>query len=400
MRGIIFLVSFFVLRLCSGQSGLLDSLLHADTTAVVRKVLQQPDKYRLQIIYTRINQKESRRIPKLEEYTFRLRPDEYFYPASLVKLPAAALALEKLNWLAPDQVNQKTPLWVNPKFSGLKRDTFLYPSLEENIIRMLVMSDNPAFNRVYDFLGQEYIHLRMRQMNYRNVRLTQRLSPATGAENRTTGPFLFGDSTSGVFYQEDELVCCKNFPCPIANPYVGKAYYDGRKRINKPKDFSESNFIPLKDIHSMMISLIYPQAFPEYKRFELTDDQYAFLRSCMGYYPREAGIPEWQADTNLYDAVRKYIYFGNKPGLRGDDLRTYNKVGLAYGFVSDCAYVVDYVSNIEYFVSCVLYVNDNDILNDGRYEYQSVGFPFMKRLGELLLEYEKNTGNCNPKGLK
>jgi hypothetical protein len=386
------LTLFFAFHFSLSGQNLLDSLLHADTNAVMKKVLANPDKYRLQIIYSRIIKTEKG--VSLNHYYFRHKPDEYFYPASLVKLPAAALALEKLNWMALDNVNRKTPLWVNPKFSGINKDTFRYPSIEENITRMLVMSDNPSFNRLYDFLGQEYMHLRMRQLQYPDVRLVQRLSSASYLENKTTGPFAFADTIGKILFKEKELVCYKNFPCPASNAFVGKAYYDGRKKILKPKDFSESNFIPLKSAHSMLISILYPQALPESQRFELSDDQYHFLRSCMGAYPRESSILEYKSDTNLFDAVRKYILFGSQKGLRNDTLRSYNKVGLAYGFVSDLAYVRDLSSGAEYFVSCVLYANDNEILNDGRYEYNSVGFPFMKCLGQLLLNYEKKKRGC------
>jgi len=61
-------------------------------------VMQNADKYRLQIIYTQIDRDENNR-PSFTSFTHRLDSGQYFYPASTVKLPAALLALEKrISW--------------------------------------------------------------------------------------------------------------------------------------------------------------------------------------------------------------------------------------------------------------------------------------------------------------
>ena len=61
-------------------------------------VLARADEHRLQILYTQIDRDVENR-PSFRSHGYRLAPDRYFYPASTVKLPAAALALEKLNEL-------------------------------------------------------------------------------------------------------------------------------------------------------------------------------------------------------------------------------------------------------------------------------------------------------------
>ncbi len=147
-------ISLPVLPLSAQYKSILDSLLLTDTSAVVSKVMANPDRYRLQVIYSQTDY--SKKNPTLTEFSFRLRPEEYFYPASLVKLPEAALALEKLNALKIERLDKNIPLYTNPKYSGLYLDSIRYPTLGDNILQMMVMSDNYAYNRVYDFLGQEY----------------------------------------------------------------------------------------------------------------------------------------------------------------------------------------------------------------------------------------------------
>ena len=54
--------------------------------------MEDPERCRVQIIYTQIDRDENN-TPSFTSYTYRLNENEYFYPASTVKLPAAALAL-------------------------------------------------------------------------------------------------------------------------------------------------------------------------------------------------------------------------------------------------------------------------------------------------------------------
>ena len=63
----------------------------------------------------------------------------------------------------------------------------------------------------------------------------------------------------------------------------------------------------------------------------------------------------------------------------------YNKVGYAYGYLTDCAYIVDKKKNKEYIITATIYVNKNGIFNDDMYEYDTVGLPFLAELGRQLL---------------
>jgi hypothetical protein len=39
-------------------------------------------------------------------------------------------------------------------------------------------------------------------------------------------------------------------------------------------------------------------------------------------------------------------------------------------------------------LSATLYVNEDEILNDGKYEYNSTGHPFLYQLGQTIYNYE------------
>ena len=64
-----------------------------------------------------------------------------------------------------------------------------------------------------------------------------------------------------------------------------------------------------------------------------------------------------------------------------------NKVGFAYGYLTDCAYVQDTKNDIEFFLTATIHVNENQVYNDGVYEYDEIGIPFLAELGRLAHQY-------------
>ena len=54
-------------------------------------------------------------------------------------------------------------------------------------------------------------------------------------------------------------------------------------------------------------------------------------------------------------------------------------------FIIDNAYVVDFKNKVEFMVSAVVHSNEDDVYNDGKYEYREICYPFMKNLGQVIL---------------
>ena len=80
--------------------------------------------------------------------------------------------------------------------------------------------------------------------------------------------------------------------------------------------------------------------------------------------------------------------FGDSNTKIPDHIRIYNKVGMAYGFLTDNAYILDTKNNIEFFLTASVYSNDNQILNDDQYEYDELTLPFLAELGKKVYNYE------------
>ncbi len=58
-------------------------------------------------------------------------------------------------------------------------------------------------------------------------------------------------------------------------------------------------------------------------------------------------------------------------------IRIFNKVGDAYGFLTDIAYIVDFENNIQFALSATILANADGIFNDDKYDYETIGLPFM-----------------------
>jgi hypothetical protein len=69
-------------------------------------------------------------------------------------------------------------------------------------------------------------------------------------------------------------------------------------------------------------------------------------------------------------------------------VRVFNKVGWAYGFMTDASYVVDFANKVEFMLTATLYVNSDGVLNDNLYEYKEIGWPFFYEVGQAVYQHE------------
>ena len=85
------------------------------------------------------------------------------------------------------------------------------------------------------------------------------------------------------------------------------------------------------------------------------------------------------------------LYYGReKNAIINPDLKIYNKYGDSYGFIIDNAYFQDKKNKVEFFLTAVVQSNEDGIYNDGKYEYTTVCYPFMKNIGQEIYNYELN----------
>ncbi|MDQ6904386.1 MAG: class A beta-lactamase-related serine hydrolase [Bacteroidota bacterium] len=354
-------------------------------------ILKNRKQWNVQIIYTQIN-RDKNNVPTFKDFFFNIDSLKYFYPASVVKMPVAMLALQKLNELAGTSIRKSTSMITEAGYAG---QTATYndpqtadgrPTIESDIKRIFLVSDNEAFNRLYEFLGQEYINEELHKKGFKDVEILHRLNIFLSEdENRHTNPIKFMDGNNKIIYSQpltfNEAFFSKR------NDSVGQAFVTGNKIVEMPMDFSKKNRISLQDLHYILRSAIFPADVAEDRKFNLIDSDYVFLHQYMSEFPSESIYPSYDS-TNFPDAYGKFLLYGSTKNPLPKNIRIFNKVGDAYGQLTDVAYITDFDKNIEFFLSATIYCNADGIINDDKYDYDTIGLPFMKNVGQALYNFE------------
>ncbi len=354
-------------------------------------MLAEKSEWPIQVIYTQINQDKAGKI-EFTDHSYNLDSENYFYPASTVKLPVAILALQKLNELKIQGLDKNSTM-ITGAAGDMQTEVYNDPSAPDGrptiahyIKKILLVSDNDAFNRLYEFLGQEYINRTLQSMGFTDAQILHRLQVSLNEEqNRATNPIRFYDDSGKLIYEKPG----ENSQLAYAsrNTKMGKGYYSGDKLVNEPFNFSKKNRLSLQDLHTILRSILFPGAVPDKQRFNLTADDYNFLRRYMSMTPGESRFPFYDP-VKYQDSYVKFLFYGAGKQKADPGIRIFNKVGDAYGFLIDVAYVVDFKNKISFMLSAVIHCNSDGIFNDDKYDYDTIGFPFMKNLGQVIYDYE------------
>ncbi len=365
-----FLLLLMITISCKSSKNILNEAL-ATPNKNIQKVMQSPKEYELQIIYSKINRNKNNEVT-FEDYTYNLDANAYFYPASTVKFPIALMALEKLNTLPGASMENTFEIDGNPakyKFT-------------EEITKVFAVSDNEASNHLFELIGFDYLNEGMAAKGLSPFRISHRISVPDSGNPLVRKVTI--TKQDGAQVSIDEKMNSIRRPIAINNLKKGKGYYKEDVLINEPFDFSQKNYFPLATLHNTMKRIVFPESFKESERFNLTKEQRDFVLFSMSNLPKNAGYDP----KEYFDGYCKFFMFGDTKENIPSHIKIYNKVGDAYGTLIDCAYIIDEVNNVEFMVSATLLVNKDGIFNDDKYDYDTIGFPFLAELGRQL--YAKN----------
>ena len=359
------------------------------------EIVSDPEKYRIQILYSKIDRDINQK-PKFTTFTFRTDSNKYFYPASTVKFPSAVLALDKLKIYSSQNINKDTHLTIGDGYNGMTEvieDTSSINrkvSIAHYIKKILVISDDDAFNRIYEFLGQEYLNKRMWGIGYDDFKVSHRLSlPLTIEENQYTNPFNFYDNLGRKILNQPMQHSKLEFEVSTKKNFIGNAYLKNGEKINNAMDFTQKNYFKLSDQHHFLRQIIFPGTIMnDDQKLNLSESDYNFLYEWMQKLPRQSTFPTYNDYLRYYDGYCKFFIYGDSKEKMPDNIKIFNSVGWAYGFLIDNAYVIDTVNDVEFFLSAVIYINKNEILNDDQYQYYEIGLPFLAKLGKIIYNYE------------
>lgn len=340
----------------------------------IKRVMDSIDEYQVQIRYTQINR--SGDSLKLIDYDFQVNEANYFYPASTVKFPIAVLAMEKLNDI--DTLDLSTRFYVE----GDSVET----TFAEAVSQIFAVSDNDANNRLVELLGQDVINSRLSSKGVSPVRIAHRLG--YHSDDLTTKPLIIylNDSTTATY---EGTVNTAAKPLELNEIQKGIGFYEDGELVNEPFDFSLKNYYPVKAQHGVLKRVIFPEQFDESQRFNLSDAQHQYLLKTMHTLPKTLGYDP----VTYYDGYCKFFLYGDTTEDMEEHIKIYNKVGFAYGTLTDCAYITDSKNNVEFLLTATILVNKDGVFNDDQYEYDEIGIPFLAELGRQLYQFELNRNN-------
>ena len=367
-----------------------------------KHLLDFRDSFNIQIFYTQINRDKQNR-PSFKEFSYGLNNNNYFYPASTVKMPVAFLALERLNEMNIQGLDRNATM-VTDSSTDAQDVVYTHPlaadsraSIEHYIKQIFLVSDNDAYNRLFEFLGPEFIQKKLSQKGYPDAIIRHRLNiTRTIEQNKHSNPVSFYDTTGKLIYQQPAQYSQATYP--ILDVKFGNGYYSNGKLINEPFNFSAKNRVYLQDQHHILQSVLFPEALEENKRFLLTNDDRQMVKHWMSAYPKESKYPYYDS-TEYWDAYGKFLLYGSSKEPVNPNIRIFSKEGDAYGFLIDIAYIVDFENKIEFMLSATISCNSDGIFNDDTYDYDRLGFPFLKNLGKTIYEYELNRKRKYPADL-
>jgi len=390
----IFIIGFYMLSVQAQENNPIPDIL-AQGDDLVQKIIKDRQKYEVQISYSPIY-RDARGEPRIETYTWSVDPDKYFYPASTIKMPVAFFAVEKLNQLQSDEIDLHTPIAFGS--SGSPQHLVLYDTtaldneltLAHLIKKVFLVSDNEAYNLLYAFCGQKFINDQLKAKGYEDVKITHRVgAPGYSLEdNRRSNPILFYKNDDILYIEPTKYNPLNYAQIQKSDCIKGNGYFAKGELVKEPFDFCDKNFLSIPVLHQLITAFVVPEAVDEEKRYDITQAQRQEILSFMGERPQESMYPRYP--EKYTDRYVKFFMYGDSDDLMPASVRIFNKVGYAYGYLTDVAYITDKNTGIEFILTATIHVNENGIYNDNNYQYDKLGIPFLAKIGRLFYNYESS----------
>lgn len=319
---------------------------------------------------------------------------QYFYPASSIKLCGAIAALLQLN-----EHNRAhgtahglaTQFVVETAFPGDVRLDADASNLDggrltiaHTLRKLFLVSDNVAYNHCYELCGQDGLNRTLWDAGFTSARLWHRLSEArTPSENQRTRPLLL--RTGDVETKWPARDCASELRNDLWHDLdVGTGYVQDGKVVALPMSFATKNAILLQDLQDVLVATVRPEIDTGKRGFPgLTIAQRAFVVHALGELPRESPNPRYDP-AKVEDHACKFVLRGVRKVIPAAHLRVYDKIGRAYGFSVENAYLEDTRTGRGCFLAIVLYTNPDGVLNDDRYAYEELADPFLDGVGEVV----------------
>ncbi|MDR0559985.1 MAG: serine hydrolase [Prevotellaceae bacterium] len=362
--------------------------------------------YDVQIIYTKIERKNGK--IKFKDYHHNVG-GRYFYPSTTVFLPAAVLALEKINRIAAtgcdvdtkrniridSDISNKTILYIDSTYENH------YANYSEIIKRMLVLNDKNSFNYCYDLLNQKFFNERFHELGYANTWFLHKFNNEQPEKSRHSNSVTFFKTNVPSYFIDLVFQKRQNTTMPFLSVYInnaennpddyysiqknlplGKGYIKNDSLVREPMDFKKMNKYSIEDMHNFLKSLIFPDS--QTRKLNLKESDYNLIYRYLSMFPSEVRYPKHSREQ-YPDGFKRYIL---KDRIGDPSIKIFGNSGKDFGFLIDNAYVIDKQNGIDFLLTVVIKCNRENIFGENYYEYEKIGEPFIREVSKIIYEYE------------
>ena len=365
--------------LLSCNSNPIELVLKSDP--YLKEIIKDKEDYEIQVMLTKINHNNTK--IDFQNYQYQHDENQYFYPASTIKLPIVVLTLKKINELRSkgSDITLKSKIILNnvDNYSNFKLQDSI-TSFQNLIADIFLVSDNSASNILIDFIGYNYFNDEMQNAGFDRTYLNHKFNPDPYVNSK----WQISDLDNNIISSINDNQKIIKADDKINGLDKGERRYFNGEILDESLNFSEKNRFSITDMHNLIKYIFYPEIFDSNNTFNLNVEDYDFLRYWMSRFTYEDIGEKFIGDEKFFETYNKFFIHGDEQSVSNEQIRVYNKIGQAYGTSIDNALIKNYQDNIEFILTATIYTNKNKVINDNLYEYDAIAVPFLAKLSRAI----------------
>ena len=347
----------------------------------LKEIIKDKEDYEIQVMLTKVNHNNTK--IDFQNYQYQHDENQYFYPASTIKLPIVVLTLKKINELRSkgSDITLKSKIILNnvDNYSNFKLQDSI-TSFQNLIADIFLVSDNSASNILIDFIGYNYFNDEMQNAGFDRTYLNHKFNPDPYVNSTWQISDLDNNMISSI---NDNQKIIKADDKTNGLDKGERRYFNG-EILDESLNFSEKNRFSITDMHNLIKYIFYPEIFDKANTFNLNVEDYDFIRYWMSRFTYEDIGEKFIGDEKFFETYNKFFIHGDEQSVSNEQIRVYNKIGQAYGTSIDNGLIKNYQNNVEFILTSTIYTNKNKVINDNLYEYDDIAEPFLAKLSRAI----------------
>ena len=347
----------------------------------LKEIIKDKEDYEIQVMLTKVNHDNTK--IDFQNYQYQHDENQYFYPASTIKLPIVVLTLKKINELRSkgSDITLKSKIILNnvDNYSNFKLQDSI-TSFQNLIADIFLVSDNSASNILIDFIGYNYFNDEMQNAGFDRTYLNHKFNP----DPYVNSTWQISDLDNNIISSINDNQKIIKADDKINGLDKGERRYFNGEILDESLNFSEKNRFSITDMHNLIKYIFYPEIFDKANTFNLNVEDYDFIRYWMSRFTYEDIGEKFIGDENFFETYNKFFIHGDEQSVSNEQIRVYNKIGQAYGTSIDNGLIKNYQNNVEFILTSTIYTNKNKVINDNLYEYDDIAEPFLAKLSRAI----------------